>query len=93
MRYSWYEIFSSLDQLTNELSSTVCYSFLFNGLSLSSFTLSRGIRQGDPLSSYLFIICVEGFSHLLRRAKNRRAITGVGVCRGAPKISHPFFVL
>lgn len=51
----------------------------------------RGLHQRNPLSSYVFIICVEGFSALIRQAKSRGDIHGVKICRTVPIISHLLF--
>lgn len=53
---------------------------------------SRGIRQGDPLSPYLFIFCAEGLSALMSHYENKNWIHGVKVCCQAPIISHMLFV-
>ncbi|XP_021719982.1 uncharacterized protein LOC110687662 [Chenopodium quinoa] len=52
---------------------------------------SRGLRQGDPISPYLFLLCAEAFSALLTRVANDRIITGAQICQGAPRVSHLFF--
>lgn len=51
------------------------------------FILGSGLRQGDPLFPYLFIICAEGFSSLIRDTKDSGAISGIKVCREVPPIS------
>lgn len=47
--------------------TTVSYSFLLNGSKFGRLTPFRGIRQGDPLSPYLFICCVEAFIQMVER--------------------------
>ncbi|XP_019168826.1 PREDICTED: uncharacterized protein LOC109164733 [Ipomoea nil] len=53
---------------------------------------TRGIRQGDPISPYHFIVCAEGLSLLLQQVEARGDIHGVRVARGAPLVTHLFFV-
>nr|XP_027095950.1 uncharacterized protein LOC113715848 [Coffea arabica] len=70
---------------------TVSYSFNCNGETKGFVTPERGVRQGDLLSPYLFLICSEGFSNLLRKAEERKDITGLRISRQGPIISHLFF--
>ncbi|KAL0385615.1 UNVERIFIED_CONTAM: putative mitochondrial protein [Sesamum radiatum] len=70
---------------------TVTYSFLLNGCEFGSLTPTRGLRQGDPLSPYLFLLCTKAFSSLLNHTEAERNIEGVRICRRAPSISHLLF--
>lgn len=66
-------------------------SVILNGTRGEEFKPSRGLRQGDPLSLYLFIICAEGFTRLIHLAKKDRRIEGISIGRGGLSISHLFF--
>ena len=59
--------------------SSVSYSILVNGAPSSSIKPSRGIRQEDPLSPHLFLLCTEGFSALLRHAAYHRQLHGISI--------------
>lgn len=78
-------------QLIMKCVSTVRYQIKINGKLTQQFCPSRGLRQGDPLSPYLFVICAEGLSALLQDAEERGTISGVKICHGAPSVSHLFF--
>jgi hypothetical protein len=77
--------------LIMECAQSTTFSIWVNGVSQGYIKPSRGIRQGDPLSPYLFLFCAEGLSALLRKAERDRMIKGVAICRGGPRISHLFF--
>ncbi|KAA3458059.1 reverse transcriptase [Gossypium australe] len=70
---------------------TVTYSVVLNGRNGEAFQPQRGLRQGDPLSPYLFLICAEGFSRLIQMAKNEGKLEGTNVGRGRIEVSHLFF--
>ncbi|CAM8976493.1 unnamed protein product [Rhodiola kirilowii] len=70
---------------------SVRYCVRINGANSEFFTPSRGLRQGDPLSPYLFILCMEWLSRKLYSLQENKTISGIRICRGAPSISHLFF--
>ena len=74
-----------------EIFCTTSYSILINGEPKGFITPTRGIRQGDLLSSYLFLLCVEGLSSMLRKATESNQVHGLLSCRGGVKISHLLF--
>ncbi|XP_030479177.1 uncharacterized protein LOC115696415 [Cannabis sativa] len=71
--------------------STTNLSFILNGAVYGSLKPSRGLRQGDPLSPYLFILCAEGLSSLFRNRQEAHILNGIAISRHAPAISHLFF--
>ena len=79
-----------IDLIMNCVSS-ISYPVLINGESCGNISPSRGIKQGDPLSPCLFLLCVEGFSALIHEAARNQQINGISICRGCPLITHLFF--
>lgn len=72
--------------------STVTYSILINGAPTVSFRPSQGIRQGDPLSSYLFILCVNILSCMLLDMEGKGLVQGIELRKGEIPITRMFFV-
>jgi hypothetical protein len=68
--------------------TTVKYQIKVNGEFTQQFTPTRGLRQGDPLSPYLFVICAEGLSTLLHDAEINGRISGVKIYPTAPAVTH-----
>ena len=66
-------------------------SVKINGKPKGHIVPSRGIRQGNPLSPYLFLLYAERLSALLKKEVENGRLGGVVVCRRSPKISHLFF--
>ncbi|CAH9113463.1 unnamed protein product [Cuscuta europaea] len=77
--------------LVMECVSSVSYSIPFDNSELGPILPTRGLRQGDPLSPYLFILIAEGLSSLLKSHEMAGRLHGVAVARGAPIITHLFF--
>ncbi len=58
---------SSWIELIMSCISSSSLSILVNGECLENFSPSKGIRQGDPLSLYIFILCMEYLACLMMR--------------------------
>ncbi|CAN6724151.1 unnamed protein product [Malus baccata var. baccata] len=74
-----------------ECISFVSFSVLINGTPTGFFRPNRGLRQGDPLSPYLFLLCTEGFSMLIRRGLERGALHGFKISSAGAPLTHLFF--
>lgn len=70
---------------------SVKYNLLLESCSVASFVPKRGLRQGDPLSPYLFILVADVLSCMVSEACAQGSLMGVKLARGCPLLSHCFF--
>ena len=59
--------------------TSVSYFVLINGVAYGNIMPSRGLRQGDPLSSYLFLLCADGFSSLISKAVRNQMMSDLSI--------------
>ncbi|KAK1606371.1 hypothetical protein QYE76_030044 [Lolium multiflorum] len=77
--------------LVMRLVTSVSFSVLFNGVPQEEFRPTRGIRQGDPISPYLFLLAAEGLSCFLENHDQSSTLNGVQVASTAPAVNHLLF--
>lgn len=65
---------------------------MVNGGKSENFTPSRGLRQGDPLSPYFFILGQEVLSRLLDCELRTKNISGIKASSRGPAITHVMYV-
>lgn len=71
--------------------NTVSFSFLINDTAKGRVIPSRALRQGDPLSPYLFILCSEVLFGLCLKAQNEGSLQGIRVATECPRVNHLLF--
>lgn len=60
---------------------SVSYTILLNGQEFGHIVPERGLRQVDPLSPFLFIMCAEALVHVMNRAELNGDISGMKFTR------------
>ena len=78
--------------LIRECISSASFRILLNGTLLERFTPSRRLRQGDPLSPYLFILGAEVLYIIIAKAESGGSLYGIKICQRAPSILCLLFV-
>eukprot|EP00253_Pinus_taeda_P001418 PITA_01418 len=74
------------------LVTSASFSILVNGSPSGVFLPSRGLRQGDPLSPFLFILMMEGLGRSIRHAKEIGKIQGLQLSKNGQALTHQQFV-
>jgi hypothetical protein len=75
-----------------KLTSSAFFSILVNGVPSQPFSPSIGIRQGDPLSPFLFVIMAEGLGHYITASIEEGSLQGLPLHGLQPVASHSQFV-
>ncbi|XP_019094821.1 PREDICTED: uncharacterized protein LOC104757764 isoform X2 [Camelina sativa] len=71
--------------------TTVSYSVLLNGKPTGLIYPSRGIRQGDPILPYIYLLCTEALSAMIQESIRLKSLHGFKASRNGPAISHLLF--
>ncbi|KAL4320415.1 hypothetical protein AHAS_Ahas14G0008200 [Arachis hypogaea] len=70
---------------------SVNFNILWNGNKTKDFKPGRGVRQGDPISPYLFVICMDYLSQYIEQEVEEKNWSPIRVGRNGPKTSHLMF--
>lgn len=71
--------------------STMSYIILLNGRAHGSIRTERGIRHGDPISPFLFIMCAEALVSVLNRSEAKGRLHGIQLDKNGPAVHHLLF--
>ncbi|KAH9783625.1 reverse transcriptase domain-containing protein [Citrus sinensis] len=99
-RLNWSFIFNTLQQtgipiqlsrLVMECVTSARMSILWNGEATAEFIPGRGICQGDPLSPYIFVLCIERLSHGITQAVRDGSWKPIPLAKHGTPLTHLFF--
>lgn len=68
------------------------FSVLINGNLIGFFSASQGVRQGDPLSTFIFIIMAEALSKFILLKHSQKLWQGVQISNSSISVMHSLFV-
>lgn len=81
----------SFHRLIMHCITSVTYQVIINGELSQTIIPECGLRQGDPISPYIFVLCLQKLSFLISDNLNMRIWRAVKASRSGPPISHLFF--
>eukprot|EP00253_Pinus_taeda_P033781 PITA_33781 len=76
----------------HSLISSPSFSILVNGIPSKTFSATRGLRQGDPLSPFLFILVAEGLGRFIKKEREADKIKGLKLWGNNLCVTHQQFV-
>ncbi|KAL6214021.1 hypothetical protein ACLB2K_013459 [Fragaria x ananassa] len=71
--------------------SSVSMALIINGSPGKRFQPSRGLRQGDPLSPFLFLFINDVLSSMINKMCDQKLLDAVRITENGPRVSHLFF--
>lgn len=87
--YFWF--LDKLSELIMSCITTSTIQVLINGRKMETFHPTRGIRQGDPMSPYIFILYMERLSRTILNSVEHRLWDLIKICTTGPNLSHLLF--
>ncbi|CAK8572734.1 unnamed protein product [Lathyrus sativus] len=77
-----------MERLDDKMYESTRISVLVNSNPTSEFDVGRGLRQGDPLAPFLFLIAVEGLSLMMSKSVQLNKFEGYEFGSGEVFVSH-----
>lgn len=81
----------NLIQLIMSCTTFISYQVCVNGELTSSFRPQNSIRQGEPFSHYLFVLCIEKLSHIIFDIVRQNKWKPMKSSQSSPAVCHLFF--